>query len=114
MDPFEVEVLADINDLAQLDVVAIDNGVLTRVHPTSSCAGETCWIHNSTPGHMVGWPVRWRGDKGTAERVCQHNIGHPDPDDIKFHARHGRDTSIHGCDGCCSVTTSKGARGKGA
>jgi hypothetical protein len=32
------------------------------------------------------------------ERICEHGIGHPDPDQIM------RDEAgwVHGCDGCCS------------
>jgi hypothetical protein len=43
---------------------------------------------------MRSWPQHWRGDRGIIERVCDHGIGHPDPDD------RNRD-KIHGCDGCC-------------
>ena len=34
------------------------------------------------------------------ERICDHGIGHPDPDE--FRIRNGEDDGIHGCDGCCS------------
>ncbi len=89
-------------DLAAGGIVAIGNGMLTRVHPPELCAGTACWVHSPSVHHMTGWPLHWRADKATAERVCEHGIGHPDPDDAGYHARAGRDVSIHGCDGCCS------------
>ena len=52
---------------------------------------------------MVTWPIHWREDKSTAERVCGHGIGHPDPDDVGFNARNGLDVRVHGCDGCCAA-----------
>lgn len=51
--------------------------------------------------HMNTWGIRWREDKRTAERICGHGLGHPDPDCVSFHARMGQDVSVHGCDGCC-------------
>ena len=79
----------------------LKNGVLLRAHPPTACAGRHCWVHNAMPSIMVNWPVRWRADKSTAERVCQHGIGHPDIDDVAYNQSLGRDVSIHGCDGCC-------------
>ena len=38
------------------------------------------------------------------ERLCEHGIGHPDPDDAswrKDNTPNNADT-IHGCDGCCA------------
>ena len=77
------------------------HGILTNVHPPAACADRHCWIHNPSAHHMTTWPVRWRGDRGTAERVCSHAIGHPDPDDVEYNRLSGRDVSVHGCDGCC-------------
>ncbi len=34
------------------------------------------------------------------ERICPHDVGHPDPDDMNVIAG----DSSHGCDGCCSDT----------
>jgi hypothetical protein len=34
------------------------------------------------------------------ERICEHGIGHPDPDDRRI--RTGEDMGDHGCDGCCT------------
>jgi len=97
--------MSDALDLAHSDVTMLDNGVLTRVHSPIACAGEHCWVHNPSPTQMVSWPVRWRADKRTAERICPHKIGHPDLDDVDFNARCGRDVTAHGCDGCCATVT---------
>jgi hypothetical protein len=42
------------------------------------------------------------------ERICSHGVGHPDPDDIAFKFENGLDDAmgVHGCDGCCSATSS--------
>jgi hypothetical protein len=37
-------------------------------------------------------------EKRIMERVCKHEIAHPDPDDYKAAAV----TRLHGCDGCCT------------
>lgn len=84
------------------ELIAVSGCILTKVHPSSQCAGTYCWVHHPSEHHMITWPVGWRSDKGTAERVCVHGVGHPDPDDVAFHARHGRDVTVHSCDGCCS------------
>ena len=71
-------------------------------HLPSQCAGQNCCIHNPAPHHMVTWPMRWRADKGQMERICEHGIGHPDPDDAAYWERLGQGyRNIHGCDGCC-------------
>ena len=93
--------LPSASELAASGMTMLENGVLLRVHPPTAREGRHCWVHNPTPSHMVRWPVRWRAEKSTAERVCTHGIGHPDPDDVKYNQNLGRDVSIHGCDGCC-------------
>jgi hypothetical protein len=71
-------------------------------HGPDKCAGQNCCIHNPSPHHMVTWPMRWRADTGKMERICEHGIGHPDPDDAAYWERLGQGCrNIHGCDGCC-------------
>lgn len=90
----------------------LENGNrLTNVHPASECAGRPCVIHNPSDHHMKDWPLNWRQYDGLInikpshyERICEHGIGHPDPDDLLFHHENGDDyVGIHGCDGCCDV-----------
>ena len=75
---------------------------LTKVHDRSECKGHNCCIHNPSDHHMVDFPLHWRDDRGFFERICPHGVGHPDPDEIEFHKKHGHDITVHGCDGCCN------------
>lgn len=52
---------------------------------------------------MITWKLYWRSDLGIFERICEHGIGHPDPDSLSFLRKKTDDTalSIHECDGCC-------------
>lgn len=69
-------------------------GRLVFTHSAFDCLGKVCSIHNPTDHHMASWTQRYRHDTGSTERLCPHNVAHPDPDD----ARAPRD---HACDGCC-------------
>lgn len=81
---------------------------LMHTHPAETCAGRACVVHHPSAHHMNTWPRNWRGLRDIMERICEHGIGHPDPDDAAF--RHIRaemigtpfDTGVHGCDGCCT------------
>jgi len=72
--------------------------VILRCHPPSACAGQTCAVHNRSDHPMRSFKQHWRDDRGIMERVCEHGVGHPDPDDLAI--REGRDSGVHGCDGC--------------
>ena len=74
------------------------NVVLKNVHKESDCVGDTCVIHKKTKHHMRHMPQLWRSDRGIMERVCEHGVGHPDPDSPW---PRGSYEWIHGCDGCC-------------
>lgn len=63
-------------------------------HDESQCDGRACCVHNPSEHHMRTWPQRWRADRYMMERICPHNVGHPDPDDLN-------PNHVHGCDGCC-------------
>ncbi len=80
------------------------NGV-ANVHDAGACAGEFCCIHNPSMHPMIEEPMLLR-ETTLVERLCQHGIGHPDPDSAAYVAKvHGDDTSTwmtHGCDGCCT------------
>lgn len=82
--------------------------VLYNVHDKRSCAGRHCPIHNPSDHHMKNWMQNWRDDRGFMERVCEHGVGHPDPDQIAYiemtrGVDRARSEGIHGCDGCCSI-----------
>ena len=65
-------------------------------HAAEGCLVQPCAIHAPSSHHMADWPQHWQGDRGIIERICEHGIGHPDPDGI-FDPGSG----VHGCDGCC-------------
>jgi len=71
--------------------------ILVNVHSKKVCKGEYCCIHNPSNHHMADWPQVWRADRGIMERICEHGVGHPDPDQIMK----CEEDWIHGCDGCC-------------
>ncbi len=122
-----------------METVLIDGGtitvlpenvlVMTRVHTPSVCAGRTCMIHNPTDHPMRSWPIHWRDDRGLFERICEHRVGHPDPDqqdywreqaergeirdevlddefgfveNVRTPDQHVATQMDHTCDGCCN------------
>lgn len=77
-----------------------------RTHPEGACSGEYCSIHNPSDHALKDAPLNWRGDRGLMERICEHGVGHPDPDHLahteRLHgARAAQVESVHGCDFCC-------------
>jgi hypothetical protein len=73
---------------------------------TANCSKYGCSIHNPSNHNMKDWPTHWRDDRGMMERICEHGVGHPDPDHINWVSRNvgpraASVVSIHGCDGCC-------------
>ena len=77
------------------------------VHDKDKCKGDYCCIHNPSDHHMKNWPTHWKDDSKMMERICEHGVGHPDPDDLAFVTKSlGEEITkyraIHGCCGCCS------------
>lgn len=79
-----------------------------RTHPASACSGQPCCIHAPSDHPLSTATMNWRADRNLMERICDHGVGHPDPDDIEYkrrtmHPRIFKDYAfeIHGCDGCC-------------
>jgi hypothetical protein len=81
--------------------------IIRGVHSENLCEGRGCVIHHPSDHHMKDWPTNFRTGgafdiKGPhMERICEHGIGHPDPDDYAFLKSQGEDVGTHGCDGCC-------------
>lgn len=69
-------------------------GQLLMVHEEDVCYGGRCPIHNPSNHALRDAPTHWRDDMRIMERICEHGIGHPDPDGLL-------DYYVHGCDGCC-------------
>jgi hypothetical protein len=78
-----------------------DYGVTVKnVHGEDECRTPgACTIHHPSDHGLRGFPQVWRADRGFMERICDHAIGHPDPDE----GLEG-DDAVHGCDGCCAET----------
>ncbi len=80
---------------------------ILKTHGPSACSGEFCCIHNPSDHPLRDAPLNWRGDRGFMERICAHDIGHPDPDSLAHLQRvlgdayEGYAFGVHGCDGCC-------------
>lgn len=85
---------------------------LGATHPrTNQCDDRGCVIHNPSDHGMRHMKTLWRGDRYLMERLCEHGVGHPDPDDMSFKKRtmsaeRYEVEGVHGCDGCCSVAVS--------
>lgn len=79
-------------------------GIL-QTHNKSQCDGTFCSIHNPSNHPLRDAPLNWRGDRKMMERICEHGVGHPDPDDVAHHHQVAPQDdnwySVHGCDGCC-------------
>lgn len=75
-----------------------------RVHDRIACKDRTipCCIHSPSAHQMSGYPMHWRDDIKQMERICPHNISHPDPDHLAYvkYAK-GYAKTAHNCDGCC-------------
>lgn len=77
--------------------------LLMWVHGPEKCAGRGCSIHHPSNHHMKNWPRHYRFDRALMERLCEHGVGHPDPDDVAYHKSQGFNAvGVHGCDGCCA------------
>ena len=79
-------------------------GQFSTVHDPSKCEGQrACPVHNPSDHIMRDWPLHWRADRGIAERICAHGIGHPDPSQFQFWDESGDGwQGVHGCCGCCA------------
>lgn len=86
-----------------MDTYMTVHGIPMRnVHSDTECEGRRCIIHRQTHHHMAHWPLHFRQDRFIWERVCEHGIGHPDPDQFDYWVSTGRTgEAVHGCDGCC-------------
>ena len=92
------------------DGYVLPPGYVMRTHPQSRCKGDICSVHNPSDHPLRDAPRYWRADRGLMERLCEHEVGHPDPDDIAFTRRTYGDTAAdvratHTCcpEGCCGT-----------
>ncbi len=94
-----------------MTIVELANGRKFYAHGKAQCSGDNCCIHNPSDHVLKDAPYWWRGDLGLMERLCEHGIGHPDPDSLAHIRREGGDPEegfgIHACDGCCRATAGR-------
>ena len=86
--------MSEKDDRHYISYVLVGGQTLIGVHNPMKCAGRNCPIHNQSDHHMVTWPQNWNPAKGIIERICMHDIAHPDPDEAT-------DFKDHECCGCC-------------
>jgi hypothetical protein len=81
--------------------------ILTNIHKLEArCLKEGCVVHKPSDHHMRHMRTIWRNDRAFMERICEHGVGHPDPDQVKYWKttlpeEEARAQAVHGCDGCC-------------
>jgi hypothetical protein len=94
------------------DLIALPDGRVLKTHGKDECSGTPCVIHSPSDHPLKNAPLSWRSDRVMMERVCEHGIGHPDPDDrAHWERRINGDNAQskefldaraqHDCDGCC-------------
>lgn len=74
-----------------------------KVHDKAVCE-PPCPFHAPSDHPLNEAKIHIRVDKAfLVERICEHGIGHDDPDSVAFMKRHGQSwAGVHGCDGCCT------------
>ncbi len=82
-------------------------GVHLRVDCITDDGDQPCMFHSPTDHIMSDFPHHWRADRMIMERLCEHGVGHPDPDQLQYWMNtRGGDAAnaemVHGCDGCCA------------
>jgi hypothetical protein len=91
--------------------ITLPNGATLKTHRKDECTGPPCVIHSPSDHPLRDAPLDWRSDRALMERVCEHGIGHPDPDDRAHWERRIGDDPVakefldaraqHSCCGCC-------------
>lgn len=79
------------------------------------CHERGCVLHNPSKHHLRHMKTSWRGDRYLMERICEHGVGHPDPDDqaykkLNWEPSRAAADAVHGCDGCCAKPERKPRR----
>ena len=76
-------------------------------HGPEVCGGRPCPFHAPSPHPLAAAPILMPATVGelVAERVCEHQVVHPDPDSLAlaviFDPAHEGEAGLHPCDGCC-------------
>lgn len=93
------------------DLIGMPDGRVLKTHGKDECSGTPCVLHSPSDHPLKDAPLQWRSERAMMERVCEHGIAHPDPDDrAHWERRLGDDPASwefiearaqHSCDGCC-------------
>jgi len=59
-------------------------GQAITVHERNASCADGCAIHSPTAHALRDARTHWRSDRGIMERICEHGVGHPDPDGLAF------------------------------
>lgn len=76
---------------------------LIQIHDENSdCHQYGCPVHNPSNEAIAIGRLFWRDDRGIFERICEHGVGHPDHDMLRWMERtrgadYARVESVHGC-----------------
>lgn len=92
-----------------MDMISLHDGRILQVHGADQCRLEHCCIHNPSDHPLKDRPLSWSQPIHTMFRMCEHDLPHPDPDDLEYKAatldfgllEAITSTHIHHCDGCC-------------
>jgi len=91
------------------DPLQLADGSVAMVHKIDACKGEFCAIHRPCDHPLRDAPFAWREGRLGLGRMCEHNVVHPDPDDLAYKwetmdkkefQRKGYDRHTCKC-GCC-------------
>jgi hypothetical protein len=57
---------------------------LKNIHRPELCVGRHCVIHKPSAHKMSELPLIWNSPETQMERLCEHDVTHPDPDDLAY------------------------------
>jgi hypothetical protein len=75
------------------------SSISLHTHSPEDCDKDICVFHKRTEHHLRKFRQRWNMSLGIMERMCSHNVAHPDPDDERVISGDYKDK--HACDACC-------------
>lgn len=106
--PVSVELsFQDDGRTLKIFVTQKDDGMDTfgpyKIHSQKTCEGP-CPFHSPSDHPLKDAKIHIRDDKMMlVERICEHGVGHDDPDSVAYFKAHGEEwAGTHGCDGCCT------------
>jgi hypothetical protein len=91
------------DNLSEGNEMTIDG---VTVHTERVCV-PPCPFHAPSDHPLKDAPMRIRlAKEGLVERICEHGVGHDDPDSVAYMQAQGHTwAGIHGCDGCCETVS---------